>query len=142
MAVNSIVLRGRLGKAPETRFTPNGVQVTNFTMAVDRGWGDRKRTMWIKVQLWRKQAENAMEWLNKGDDVIVRGELDVSEWTDEKGIKHSMNYVVADFFERCGGKKNDGSREPNGGFPEGSTSEPPQEDEGDPSFTDADEIPF
>jgi len=71
----TLIFRGRLGQNPELRHTKDGKAVTNLSLAVDQGYGDNKRTEWIRVTLWNKQAEAANSWLSKGDLVSVESEI-------------------------------------------------------------------
>lgn len=72
-----IILVGNLGRDPETRFTPNGTQVTNFSIATNVRWNDREsgepreRTTWWRVAAWRGLAENCAKYLSKGRQVLV-----------------------------------------------------------------------
>ena len=90
MSFNKITIIGNLGRDPELRYTPQGIAVCDFSVAVN----DRKRdkagefqdmTTWFKVTFWRNQAENASKYLTKGRQVYVEGRLEVEEWTDRDG---------------------------------------------------------
>lgn len=71
----TILIRGRLGNEPELRYTKDGQAVTNLSLAVEQGYGDNKRTEWVRVAIWGdKQAEAANTWLSKGDLVAVYSE--------------------------------------------------------------------
>jgi len=91
----TLIFRGRLGQNPELRHTKDGKAVTNLSLAVDQGYGDNKRTEWIRVTLWDKQASAACDYLQRGDlveihtssfrinayatqDGIIRGQLEVT----------------------------------------------------------------
>ena len=71
MSVNKVMLVGRLGRDPETRYTGGGQAVANFSVATDETYKDRngerqKRTEWHKIVVWGKQAEIAQQYLKKG----------------------------------------------------------------------------
>src|SRR5580692_7623140 len=71
MSVNKVILVGRLGRDPETRFTGGGQAVANFSLATDETYKDKngerqKRTEWHKITVWGKQAEIAQQYLKKG----------------------------------------------------------------------------
>ena len=71
MSVNKVILVGRLGRDPETRYTGAGQAVCNFSLATDETFKDRngerqKRTEWHKIVVWGKQAEIAQQYLKKG----------------------------------------------------------------------------
>lgn len=85
-----IVIVGNLGSDPEMRFTPSGVPVTSFSVAVNRRWTDsngepREKTTWFRVTAWRKLAEQCNQYLSKGRLVLVEGEIDASAWLDNQG---------------------------------------------------------
>ncbi len=75
-----IVLVGRLGADPEMRYAHNGQPVTTFNVATDRSWTDangqrQEKTIWFRVSMWGKQAENCNQYLAKGRTVLVEGEM-------------------------------------------------------------------
>ena len=68
-------LVGRLGADPMLRYTPEGNPVTNISVAVDVGFGDRKTTLWYRCSFWGKQAETVNQFCKKGQLVLVEGEM-------------------------------------------------------------------
>lgn len=86
-----ITLVGRLGSDPEMRYTPTGVAVTNFSLAVSRTWTSKdgqkqEKTLWFRVNAWEKLAELASQYLTKGRQVLVVGELEEPRtYTDRDG---------------------------------------------------------
>ena len=94
--MNNVSLIGRLGKDPEVRNTSSGKTVANFTLAVDYGFGDRKTTSWIPVQVWEKTAEIVQKYTAKGSQVAVTGRLQQRSWEDRDGNTRSVLEVVAD----------------------------------------------
>ncbi len=85
-----VVIVGNLGTDPEMRFTPSGVPVTSFNVAVNRRWKDsngelREKTTWFRVTAWRGLAEQCNQYLSKGRLVLVEGEIDASAWLDSEG---------------------------------------------------------
>jgi single-strand DNA-binding protein len=93
--VNNVSLIGRLGRDPETRYTSGGKAVTNFSIAVDYGFGDKKTTSWIPVVAWEKTAELAQQYLGKGSQVAVTGRLQERSWQDKEGNKRTVLEVIA-----------------------------------------------
>ncbi len=76
-----ITLIGNLGRDPEMRYTPTGVAVTNFSVAVSRRWvgqdgQQQEKTLWFRVNAWNKLAETAAQYLTKGSKVLVVGEVE------------------------------------------------------------------
>lgn len=95
--LNSIILIGRLVRDPEPRYTPSGVAVTRFTLAVDRPFKSadgEKQTDFIDVVTWRKQAENCANYIGKGSLVAVEGSLQIRTY-EKDGIKRKAAEVNA-----------------------------------------------
>ena len=102
MAVdNQVMLVGNLTDDPELRFTPNGAAVANFRLAVTPrvrdgdSWKDGE-TSFFRVNVWRQQAENAAETLQKGARCIVVGRLRTRSWETPEGEKRSVTEIEAD----------------------------------------------
>lgn len=96
-----ITLVGNLGNDPEMRYTPTGVPVAHFSLAVSKSWttqeGQRQdKTMWFRVTTWRKQAETVSQYLTKGSKVLVVGELEEARaYTDRDGNLRTALEVTA-----------------------------------------------
>ena len=97
-SVNKVILLGHLGKDAETKFTPSGSSVTNFTLATNRRVKDqqsgewRDETDWHRVVLW--QAENISNYRLKGKQVYLEGRLQTRMWEDKEGKKNYTTEVV------------------------------------------------
>ena len=92
MSFNRIIIVGNLGSDPETRFTPQGTPVCNFSVATsdrrkDSNGAVEKTTSWFKVSVWGRQAELAQEYLAKGRQVYIEGRLRLAEYIDRGGNK-------------------------------------------------------
>ena len=70
---------GRLGRDAVTRTTSSGKQVTNFPLAIDSGYGENKQTVWIDCAAWGERYAKLAEYLHKGSQVHVAGELGTRE---------------------------------------------------------------
>ena len=87
MSYQHIVLCGNLGGDPEMRYLPSGTQVTNFSLATNEAWVDKQtgekqeRTTWWRISVWGAQAEACANYLHKGRQVLVEGQM----VTDERG---------------------------------------------------------
>lgn len=115
MAINSVVLVGRLGKDPEVKKTGSDVSYCNFSLAVDRNYknGDERLTDWIDCSVWRGTADFLGKYFRKGDMVGVTGSLERRSWETDAGEKRSVTYVNVDNVSFVGGKSNgqdDGQR--------------------------------
>ena len=109
MSVNKVILVGRLGRDPETRYTGGGSAVANFSVATDETFKDRngerqKRTEWHKIVVWGKQAEIAQQYLKKGSLVFIEGRIQSREWQDKEGQKRTSFEIVASNFRMLGGR--------------------------------------
>lgn len=105
--MNKAVLIGRLTRDPDLRFTPNGIAVCQFTLAVDRPFtnnnGEREADF-IPIVVWRKPAENAANYLRKGRMCAVSGRIQTRKYENNEGRTVSVVEVVADevkFLERA-----------------------------------------
>jgi single-strand DNA-binding protein len=98
---NQIILVGNLGGDPEMRYTPNGVPVASFSLAVNKSWTTQEgqkqeKTTWYRITTWRKQAEVVSQYLTKGSKVLVVGELeDARMYTGRDGQMHVSLDVTA-----------------------------------------------
>ena len=89
-------LGGVLGRDPESRSTPNGTRVVSFSIAVEKGFGDRVSTSWFNIICFDKNAEFAEKHLKKGKSVIVSGDLQIKSWDDKQtGAKRQSTEVIA-----------------------------------------------
>ncbi len=109
MSVNKVILVGRLGRDPETRYTGGGQAVANFSMATDESYKDKngerqKRTEWHKIVVWGKQAEIAQQYLKKGSLIFIEGRIQSREWQDKEGQKRTSFEIVANNFRMLGGR--------------------------------------
>ena len=87
---NKIIVVGYLGRDPELRYTPDGTPVCNFSLATterkkDKSGEMQEHTTWFRVNLWRRQAEVANQYLSKGKQVYVEGRLSTNEYQDREG---------------------------------------------------------
>ena len=112
----SVVVVGNLGKDPEIRSTGSGKKVASFSLAVDQGYGDNKKTEWVNIIAWEKLAELAEKYLRKGKTIALSGTLQTSSWDDKtSGQKRYKTEVVArdisflDSGSRSGGEKQERS---------------------------------
>ncbi len=97
---NKVILLGNLTRDPEVRYTPNGIAVASFALAVNRKYkqGDetKEEVSYIDILVFGKQAESCGQYINKGDSVLIDGRLQQRRWDDkETGQKRSKVEVVA-----------------------------------------------
>jgi single-strand DNA-binding protein len=120
MSVNKVILVGRLGRDPETRYTGGGQAVANFSVATDETYKDRngekqKRTEWHKIVVWGKQAEIAQQYLKKGSLIFIEGRIQSREWQDKEGQKRTSFEIVASNFRMLGGRSDAAAAGASGG---------------------------
>ena len=101
---NKVILMGNLTRDPETRTTPNGQSVTNFSLAVNRTWRgadgqSQESVSYIDCVAWGKPGEIISQYVSKGRALLVSGRLDQRSWEDkESGGKRSKIEVVVEDF--------------------------------------------
>lgn len=97
--INNVVLIGRLTKDPELKYTQTGIATTRFTLAVNRPFKNQSgenEADFINVQVWRKQAENAANYLKKGSLAGVTGRIQTGSYENQQGQRVYTTDVVAD----------------------------------------------
>ena len=100
--VNKVILVGNLGRDPEAKYTPNGVAISNFSVATSEKWKDKttgewqEKTEWHRVVVWNKTAEFCNMYLKQGSSVYIEGRLVTRSWDDKDGSKRYATEVVAD----------------------------------------------
>lgn len=94
--LNSAIVQGRICADLELRHTPNDIAVTTFTVATDKGSGDKKQTSFIDCVAWRGTAELICKWFKKGSAIIVQGSIQTRSYQDKDGNKRKAFEVVAD----------------------------------------------
>lgn len=122
--LNRVILIGRLTRDPELRYTPSGVAIAQFTLAVDRPFSSQsgeREADFIPVVVWRQLAETCANYLRKGRLTAVEGRIQVRNYDNNEGKRVYVTEVVADnvrFLERSnreGEESGTGMREPQGG---------------------------
>lgn len=118
---NQVILIGHLGNDPEMKYTPSGVPVSAFSLAVNKTWmdaasGERKeKTIWVRCSAWRKQAETVSQYLTKGSRVMVVGEIDqVRAYANNKGEPGASLEVTAQTIKFLSAKGENGTAEAHG----------------------------
>ncbi len=114
--MNNVILIGRITAKPELRYTSSNLPTTRFSVAVNRPYtssnGERE-TDFINVVVWRKQAENVCNYLNKGSQVAIEGRLQTNNYTDKDGNKRYSMEVVANSVQFLESKAQSQTRENN-----------------------------
>lgn len=148
--INRVVLVGRLTKDPDLRYTPNGIPVASFTLAVNRTFtnqqGEREADF-IPCIVWRRQAENVANYLKKGSLAGVDGRIQTRSYEAQDGRRVYVTEVVADnvqFLEPRSASRSEPFGGPQKQNPFGDYSQnQPQRDQRDQSgLTDLEKNPF
>ena len=109
--LNCAVIMGRLTADPELRQTPNGISVTRFTVAVDRGYvkaGEERKADFINVIAWRQTAEFVSKYFSKGSMIAVQGSIQTGSY-EKDGVKRYTVEISADNVSFCGSKSETGT---------------------------------
>ena len=136
-----VIIVGNLGRDPEMRYTPDGTPVTNFSVATNRRWNNPdgsqgEETVWFRITAWRRLAETCNQYLQKGRQVLVEGQLKPDPatggpriWTGNDGVARAQYEITAFTVKFLGGR----GEAPSTQMPGGLEEPPPEEGE---------EIPF
>lgn len=93
--ISKVILMGRLTRDPEMRHTNSGTPVTTFSIAIDNGYGDNKRTDFVNCIAWNKTAEFVSKYFAKGKMIIVIGRITTRSWETQDGKRAYATEVVA-----------------------------------------------
>lgn len=151
--VNKVILVGNLGQDPEVRYLPNGGAVANITLATSESWRDKaageqkEQTEWHRVVLFGKLAEVAGEYLRKGSQVYIEGQLRTRKWTDQSGVEKYTTEVlvnVGGVMQMLGGKQggNEQGSSPRNNSQQRNQPAQQQSHHSEPPMDFDDDIPF
>ena len=144
--VNKVILVGNLGQDPEVRYLPSGGAVANFTLATSDSWRDKQtgemkeQTEWHRVVMFGKLAEVASEYLRKGSQVYIEGQLRTRKWTDQSGQERYTTEInvpqIGGVMQMLGGRQGGGAPA-GGGQQQGGWGQPqqPQQAQGGNQFS-------
>lgn len=113
--LNKVILIGRLGRDPETRFMANGEAVCNFSVATSEKYTDKngqrqEATEWHNVTMYRKLAEIAGQYLTKGSQVYLEGKIQSRKYTDKNGVERTAYDIIANEMKMLGGRNDSGQQ--------------------------------
>ena len=108
MGWQQVIIIGNVGRDPEMRYTPQGVAVCDFSVAVTevtgRGETRKEKTTWFKVTVWRERAETAAQYVKKGKQIMVVGTIDTSAYTNKQGEAKASLELTASNFQFLGSR--------------------------------------
>ncbi|MDT8372237.1 MAG: single-stranded DNA-binding protein [Gammaproteobacteria bacterium] len=115
MSLNILTVTGRIGRDAEYRSFPNGGGVLSFSLAINTGYGDKQKTMWLRANIFGKRAEGGLRnYLVKGQEVAVSGELSENEFTDKNtGETKKTLEINVNNIELIGSKNTSAQPAPN-----------------------------
>lgn len=126
--INKVILVGNLGQDPEVRYLQSGGTVCSLTLATSESWRDKatgeqkEHTEWHRVVLFGKLAEVAGEYLRKGYQVYIEGQLRTRKWTDQAGVERYTTEVVVNVggtMQMLGGRQGGGAASAGGSTAQG-----------------------
>lgn len=154
--VNRVTILGNLGNDPEVKYTASGSAIANLTVATSESWNDkatgekRESVEWHRVVLFGKLAEVAGEYLRKGSQVYIEGQLRTRKWTDQSGQEKYTTEIVVGMngvMQMIGGKQ-DSKPQQQGGWGQSQHQKPQQQSKPAPAghnvppVDSSDDIPF
>jgi single-strand DNA-binding protein len=126
-SVNKVILVGNLGRDPETRTFPSGDQICNVTLATTDKWKDkqsgemREATEWHRLVFNGRLAEIAAQYLRKGSQIYVEGQIRTRKYTDKDGVEKYATDIRVDQMQMLGSRQGQGG--PSGGDDDGGYSQ-------------------
>jgi single-strand DNA-binding protein len=135
---HKIIIAGNLGRDPEIRYTSGGAPVTTFSVATNRRWTNAdgspgEETVWFRITAWRRLAEVCNQYLQKGRQVLVEGQLKPDEnggprvWTGNDGVARASYEVTALTVKFLGGRGETSNLPEGPGASEGPPGEPEED---------------
>jgi len=109
-SINKVILVGNLGQDPEVKYMPSGGAVTNISIATTDTWKDKstgekkENTEWHRVVFFNRLAEIVGEYLRKGSQVYIEGNLRTRKWQDQSGADRYSTEIVAREMQMLGGR--------------------------------------
>lgn len=118
--VNKVIIVGTLGNDPEVKYSASGSAIANLSVATSEQWKDKQtgekkeQTEWHRVVIFGKLAEVAGEYLRKGSQVYIEGQLRTRKWTDNAGVEKYTTEIVVGMngvMQMIGGKRDDSGQQ-------------------------------
>jgi single-strand DNA-binding protein len=153
---NKVILAGNLTRDPELRYTPGGMAIAKFGLAINRKWKDsqsgemKEDVTFVDIDAFGKQAETIGQYLKKGRPILIEGRLKLDQWDDKQTQqKRSRLGVVLESFNFLDGGNREGGDFVSGGGAAPSarparppTSTPPPSSPGEGMPPEEDDVPF
>ena len=126
--MNRVCLVGRLTAEPELRYTGSNIPYARFSLAVNRTFNNaqgEREADFINIVVWRRQAENVANYLDKGSQVSIEGRIQTGSYTAQDGSRRYTTDVVADSVQFLDSRRQNDNR----------NSEPTPYDYQEPSYS-------
>ena len=111
--LNKVIIMGRLTRDPDFKQTQSGVAICKFSVAVERQFKDSKTgerlTDFLDCTAFRGTAEFISRYFSKGNMILVEGNIQNNNYTDNNGVKHYSNNIMVENVSFCGGKNEGGA---------------------------------
>lgn len=111
--LNRVILMGRLTKDPDFKQTQSGIAMCKFSVAVERQFKDKvtgeRQTDFLDCAAFRGTAEFISRYFSKGNMILVEGNIQNNNYTDNNGVKHYSNNIMVENVSFCGGKNESGT---------------------------------
>lgn len=133
--MNKVIAIGRIVKDIELKYTQNNTPVAQFSLAINSGYGENKRTDFIECIVWRNQAENLHKYCSKGSQIAIEGSLRTSSYEDKEGNKKYITRVNVEHVTFLDSKKEETKEQVS------SNQDPFEDFENEIEITD-DDLPF
>lgn len=148
--VNKAILVGNVGKDPEVKYTQGGLTITTVSLATtsvrkDKDGNTQEQTQWHTVKFFGKLGDIAGEYLKKGSQVYVEGEIRYNKFTGQDGVEKYFTEIAANEMQMLGGKPQEGGERTQGPRQTAQRRDPAPRTAQPASFDDVpfdDDIPF
>lgn len=97
--MNKVCITGNICQTPDFMHTQNGVAICKFTLGNNRGYGEKRKTIFVNIVTFNKTAENCEKYLSKGSKVAIVGELEIRQYTDNNGENKYITEIIANEVE-------------------------------------------
>jgi len=115
MSINNLIVDGRLARDPEIKKTPAGDSVCELALAISDGYGEKRKTIWLDVTLWKGTADYVADNARKGTAIAVSGKLTQDHWEDKKTGSKRSKIGMTGFSVLIGAHSGEGGGNGNGG---------------------------
>ena len=129
MGINVFTASGRLGNDMDLRYTQNSKCIGSFSLPVESGWGDNKKTAWVTCKMFGERAEKLAQYLTKGSQVSVTGSFQLDEW-EKDGVKHSRPVIIVNDMQLPPQQKGGQGQQQQGGYQQSQQAPQQQQQQG------------